>query len=319
MKKVSVALLLLALISCVPAKKYNELYNREKACAEELQKFKAMALDFESKFKAAKEELDRYKSDAEILKKDTSDLGTELRNLQVKYDYNKSELDKLEKKFNTLMDNSSKQSSEMGQTLEAQRLNLQEQQDRLTRLSEELSDKEAKLLDRERRVKELEELLSQQENALKSLKEKIALALRGFEDKGLTVEERNGRIYISMEAKLLFSSGSTVVDKKGEEALTQLAQALEDQKDVDIIVEGHTDSDAMNSPKHPKNNWELSVLRATAVVQILINNSEIDPTQLTAAGRSEYHPVDPEDKSKNRRIEIIISPNLDALFEIINS
>ena len=97
-----------------------------------------------------------------------------------------------------------------------------------------------------------------------------------------------------------------------------MAKVLEQEKELEIIVEGHTDTDKMAGSKHPKNNWELSVLRATSVIGIMTSNSEIGPQQLMAAGRSEFHPVDPSDKSKNRRIEIIISPNLDELFNLIS-
>ena len=142
--------------------------------------------------------------------------------------------------------------------------------------------------------------------------------MKGFENKGLTVVEKNGKIYVSLEAKLLFASGSTKVESEGQRALIDLAYVLQEEKDIEIIVEGHTDTDKINSSVHPKSNWELSVLRATAVVQIMLANSSMDPTQLMAAGRSEFMPVDPEDKSKNRRIEIIISPNLNELFEIIS-
>lgn len=122
-----------------------------------------------------------------------------------------------------------------------------------------------------------------------------------------------------MEAKLLFASGSTTVEPNGKNALIELAKVLEKESELEIIVEGHTDSDKINSPTHPSSNWELSVLRATSVIDIMLANSAMNPSQLMAAGRSEFHPVDPTDKSKNRRIEIIISPNLNELFEIISN
>ena len=151
------------------------------------------------------------------------------------------------------------------------------------------------------------------------LKARVANALRNFENQGLTVVQKNGKIYVSLEAKLLFSSGSTKVEDEGKEALVELARVLETERDLEIVVEGHTDTDKLNSSVSPKNNWELSVLRATAVVELMLANSNMAATQIMAAGRSEYHPVDPNDKSKNRRIEIIISPNLNELFEIISN
>jgi chemotaxis protein MotB len=164
----------------------------------------------------------------------------------------------------------------------------------------------------------LEEAIKRKDEATRLLKTKVANALKGFESQGLTVIQKNGKIYVSMEAKLLFASGSTSVEQNGKNALIELAKVLEVEKELEIIVEGHTDSDKLVSPNHPKSNWELSVLRATSVVDILLSNSQMSPMQLMAAGRSEYHPVDPKDKAKNRRIEIIISPNLNELFEIIS-
>jgi chemotaxis protein MotB len=120
-----------------------------------------------------------------------------------------------------------------------------------------------------------------------------------------------------MEAKLLFASGSTAVDENGKKALLEIAGALKDENDVEIIVEGHTDTDKLNSSIIPRDNWELSVLRATEVVKIMSANSGVQPQILSAAGRSEYHPVDPDDKSKNRRIEIIIQPSMKEIYQWI--
>ena len=174
------------------------------------------------------------------------------------------------------------------------------------------------LAEREKRVNELESIINEQDRAVKLLKDKVAAALKGFENKGLKVEERNGKIYVSLEAKLLFASGSTKVEDEGKKALIDLAKVLESEKDLEIIVEGHTDTDKLAGTTHPKTNWELSVLRSTSVIEIMMANSAINPTQLMAAGRSEFIPVDANDKAKNRRIEIIISPNLNELFKLIS-
>jgi chemotaxis protein MotB len=162
-------------------------------------------------------------------------------------------------------------------------------------------------------------MIQRKDEATKLLRQKVANALKGFINQGLSVQQKNGKIYVSLEAKLLFASGSTTVEPNGKKALIDLAKVLEREKEVEIIVEGHTDTDKLVSPTHPKTNWELSVLRATSVVNIMISESELNPAQLMAAGRSEFHPLDPADKAKNRRIEIIISPNLSELFEIITN
>ena len=187
------------------------------------------------------------------------------------------------------------------------------------KILEELKEKERLLSEREKRVNELEDLLRKKEKGIRELKERVAKALKGFEGQGLTVEQKNGRIYVSLEAKLLFRSGSTAVEDEGIKALIQLGKVLEGEKDLEIIVEGHTDTDKLNSATSPKNNWELSVLRATSVVDILLANSGVTPTQLMAAGRGEFYPVSDTEKAKNRRIEVIISPNLNELYEIISN
>jgi chemotaxis protein MotB len=186
-------------------------------------------------------------------------------------------------------------------------------------LDNELKNKQKLLEERERRVNELEEAMRKKDQAVELLKAKVANALRGFENQGLTVVQKNGRIYVSLEAKLLFKPGSTVVEQEGRKALVELGKVLETEKELEIVVEGHTDTDKMTAASHPRNNWELSVLRATSVVDILLANSAMNPIQIMAGGRGEFYPVDVNDKSKNRRIEVIISPNLNELFEIISN
>jgi chemotaxis protein MotB len=121
-----------------------------------------------------------------------------------------------------------------------------------------------------------------------------------------------------MEAKLLFASGETAVDERGKEVIIDLARVLGNRDDLDIVVEGHTDTDAFSRAKYPRNNWDLSVLRATSVIEIMLANSDLNPESVMAAGRSQFNPVDPNDKAKNRRIEVILSPKLDELLEMVS-
>ena len=169
------------------------------------------------------------------------------------------------------------------------------------------------------KVNELEEIIASKDAIVKALKDKVAKALLGFRDKGLSVIEKDGKVYVSMDAKLLFASGSTKVDSEGIKALKELAKVLEDQEDLEILVEGHTDTDKMRSNSHPVDNWELSVLRATSVVKKILENSTMDPPTVSASGRSQFIPIDIENKAKNRRIEVVLIPKLDELFEIINN
>jgi chemotaxis protein MotB len=307
----------LVIISCVPAKKYNDLVAREKQCSLDLEKYKSSSLEFEGKFKDVETLYEVAKKDIAALVIDTTELGSKLRLLKIQYDNIIEENDILQVKFDKFRLSGAKETAGLQSDLEAKNLELQRKEDALATLESELATKSRLLVEREQRVNELEELIQRKDEAVKALKTKVANALKGFENKGLTVIQKNGKIYVSLEAKLLFNSGSTVVEEGGKKALIDLAKVLETEKEVEIIVEGHTDVDKFSSPNSPKNNWELSVLRSTAVVEIMTANSKVNPAQLMAAGRSEYIPVDTKDKAKNRRIEIIISPNLNELFEII--
>lgn len=309
----------ITLIGCVPAKKYQDLLAREKTCSEELEKYKNLSTDFEGKAKSLQEKLDLLNRDIEGLKKDTTSAGFKFRTSNVEFSKLKKQYADLEKSFENNKAMGSKEAAVFQAELEAKSIELQRKEDALTALEKELNAKQALLAEREARVHELEEIISRQERGIKELKERIAAALRAYENKGLTVVQKDGRIYISLEAKLLFNPGSTVIEQGGRSAIIDLSKALENTGDLEIIVEGHTDNTKMSSPNSPKNNWELSVLRATSVVEIMLANSSMNPKKIMAAGRSEFLPVDANDKAKNRRIEVIVSPNLDELFEIISN
>lgn len=303
----------------MPSKKYYDLLEREKLCSEELAQYKSTAITNEDRLKEFEALHAGLNDNISELRQDTTALGTKLRNLQIQYDrmvlYNLA----IEQKLDENRSKQIKQTGALQQDLDAKNLELQRKEDALMSLEKELKIKQNLLADREKKVMELEEALKRKDDGIKSLKTKVSQALRSYENKGLTVVEKNGKLYVSLEAKLLFQSGSTVVEPAGEKALVDLAQVLEKEKDLEIIVEGHTDTDKLASASHPHNNWELSVLRATSVITIMSEKSKIDPKILMAAGRSQYHPLDPTDKAKNRRIEVIISPRLDALFELIKN
>ncbi|MEX0967390.1 MAG: OmpA family protein [Bacteroidia bacterium] len=183
----------------------------------------------------------------------------------------------------------------------------------------ELNAKEQTLADREARMKELQEMISQQRRAASELLNRVQNALTGFNSEELSVENRNGRVYVSLSEKLLFQSGRTNVDPKGKEALEKLGDVLKKNPDIDILVEGHTDTVPIKTPKF-EDNWDLSVQRATSITRIL-EGSGVDPKRITAAGHGQYYPVAPnttaEGRAKNRRTEIILQPKLDQLYELI--
>ena len=314
-----IALFLMVLTSCVPSKKYNELLAAHEACQEALEKYKSKSINCEEENKDLHAQLDILRKDIETLQSDTAKLGQQFRELEVEYDKIAATNNALERKFHELQSRGASESAKLISDLEKTRIALQNKEDALNALEKELNAKERELTLREQRVNELEAIIAEKDRAVSELKKRIADALLNFEGKGLTVEQKNGKIYVNMEAKLLFPSGSTDVDEEGKTAVIELAKALQAEKDLEVVVEGHTDTDPIKSSRHPKNNWELSVLRATAIVEIMTEHSSISPKILSAAGRSEFHPVDPNDKAKNRRIEVIITPNLDKLFEIISS
>jgi chemotaxis protein MotB len=310
--------LIVSLTACVSAKRFKELEERERICADELANYKKSSNDFEAKSKDLETKYDVSSKDVTQLKQDTSKLGSTFRLLKRDYDVLKNQHTSLENSFEKLKNLSAKETAALQADLESKNRELQKKEDALLKLDQELKEKQKLLVEREKRVNELEDAIRKKDAIVQLLKAKVANALRGFENQGLTVVQKNGKIYVSLEAKLLFKSGSTFVELEGKKALVELGKVLENEKDLEIVVEGHTDTDKLNSSASPKNNWELSVLRATSVVEILLANSSMTPTQVMAAGRGEFLPIDQTDKAKNRRIEVIISPNLNELFEIIS-
>ncbi|EHQ28048.1 OmpA/MotB domain protein [Mucilaginibacter paludis DSM 18603] len=193
---------------------------------------------------------------------------------------------------------------------------------RYTASSSKVSQLSTDLQKREARLKEVEDILRKRDEATNALKEKLQKALLGFQQSGLTVDIRNGKVYVSLADKLLFPSGSIVIDEKGKSALKQLAAVLNKEPDIYIAVEGHTDDKKVINLGQIKDNWDLSVLRATSVTRYLTETEKVDPVRLTATGKGQFQPIDPagtpEARAKNRRIEIVLSPRLDELYNLIS-
>jgi len=174
---------------------------------------------------------------------------------------------------------------------------------------------------REARLKEVEDVLRKRDEATNALKEKLQKALLGFQQSGLSVDIRNGKVYVSLTDKLLFNTGSIVIDDKGKSALQGLATVLKTQPEINISVEGHTDNQRVGNLGQIKDNWDLSVLRATSVVRYLTEVEKIENSRITATGKGQYQPIEvantPEARGRNRRIEIVLSPKLDELYQLI--
>lgn len=173
--------------------------------------------------------------------------------------------------------------------------------------------------DEQKRLWDLRKLLQQQREAVEGLRKKMSDALVGFNSNELQVFVKNGRVYVSLQENLLFPSGSAVVNPKGKQALGTLAQVLNSNPDINVVVEGHTDSVPIHGKFH--DNWDLSTARANAIARILIDNYQVDPTRITASGKSKYEPIDTNDTAEgrqhNRRTEIILAPKLDQLMQLL--
>ena len=217
-----------------------------------------------------------------------------------------------------LMRDTTKMGNSIRQYQSMLNLNMTEQE----KLNALLNQKKNELNERERTINELQQMINAQNEKVRKLLSSVKDALLGFSSDELTVREKDGKVYVAMSDKLLFQSGSARLDKRGEEALGKLAEVLNKQTDIDVFIEGHTDNKPINTVQF-KDNWDLSVIRATSVVRILIKNYNVNPLQIQPSGRGEYMPVDDnetaEGRSKNRRTEIIMAPKLDKLFQMLQS
>ena len=228
-----------------------------------------------------KDEADRQTARIADLLRDTTELGRTVRNYQTMLNTNLSEQEKL----NSL-----------------------------------LQQKMNELGDREKTINELQDMINAQNNKVKALLGSVQDALLGFSSDELSVTQKNGKVYVAMSDKLLFESGSAKVDKRGKEALAKLADVLNKQNDIDVFIEGHTDNKPINTVQF-KDNWDLSVIRATSVVRILTKDYGVSSLQIQPSGRGEFMPVASNEtadgRSKNRRTEIIMAPRLDKLMQLL--
>lgn len=293
--------------SCVSTKKYNALATK---CSEESSMLNTKVDELNTKVNELTAENGKYKKDVAQLKADTSRLSSLMRVLMA--DYN--ELDRshelLKSQFSANFEDAEKVMSE----LKAAQDNLIAREDHLKALQAELDIKGKNLA-------ELQTAIYKQDSITNALRKAVSDALLGFEGKGLTVHMKDGKVYVSLEEKLLFASGKWDVSNDGVSALKNLAKVLEKNPDINVLIEGHTDNVPLTGQNQVKDNWDLSVMRATSIVKILLANGKINPKRLVASGRGEFLPVEPNNsavnKAKNRRTEIILSPKLDELMLLI--
>ena len=320
MKRLSIILLALfaaaQFTGCVTKQKYTELQNQYKKCQDDLTYANAENVDFANAKKQLAADLNTATLKVQQLEKDTLTLSRRLRQSERDLAKATREYDELLKNFAEQNVSNQSQMNELLGNIDKIKDDLKAQQDSLNAAKAILEAKEA-------RIREMQTVLNQKDAEVKALKDKVSAALKGFEGSGLNVMEKDGKVYVSMEDKLLFSSGSWNLNEQGLNAIKQLAGVLETEKEISVLIEGHTDNVPYRGSGQVKDNWDLSVLRATSVVKAILANGDIEPVRLSASGRSEYLPIDNNDsaeaRAKNRRTEIILTPNLDKLFELIQN
>lgn len=317
MKKITIiALSALFLNACVSPKTFKELEDKYVDLKKENRILQNENNDLLLAKNTAENELEK-------LKKDYANAVAERDQLKSDYAATKSSLDNLRASYNSLESNSSsaiaantKKNKELLAKLEAKEQALASENARLAALKKQLEN-------RSQRVTELENVIAAKDAAMTNLKNAVSKALTDFEGKGLTIEQRNGKVYVSMENKLLFKSGSWAVGTEGKKAVKQLGTVLAENPDINILIEGHTDNAPFKGNGQLSGNWDLSTKRATAIVKILQENTKVVAENLTAAGRGEFAPIDSNEtakgKAKNRRIEVILTPKLDELSNLLNN
>ncbi|WP_417363425.1 OmpA family protein [Galbibacter sp.] len=309
------AILLGAMSSCVSSKVYNDLQSRYDALKGEKEALLGENQTLDSTNNNLENQLNTLQDSYDALL-------AERNQLRQDYDATKNNLDNLKASYDALEKNSSAairanvdKNKELLEQLESKERTLAEERSRLEALKKQLDS-------RSQRVDELEALIASKDQAMKNLKDAISSALLDFEGKGLTVEQRDGKVYVSMENKLLFQSGSWAVNDNGRRAVQQLGGVLANNPDINVLIEGHTDNVPYRGNGPLQDNWDLSTKRATSIVRILLGNSQIDPASLTAAGKGQYVPVAPNSttggKAKNRRIEVVLTPKLDEITKLLN-
>jgi chemotaxis protein MotB len=307
-KRISLGLLIVALsTSCVSKKIYTDLENKYA----DLKKENRSLSDENTDLLKAKSQLEL----------DRDGLNKELAKIKSEREKGQADYAALNKKMDVLKDSYAALEKNSNESLKANMAKNRELLDQLGAKEKALALEQEQLNKNNQRLKELEDLIAAKEASMRKLKETLSKALNGFEGKGLTVEQKNGKVYVSMENKLLFNSGSWAVGAEGKKAVVEVGKVLSDNPDISVLIEGHTDDVPYAGSGPIADNWDLSTKRATAIVAILSENKAVNKKNLTAAGRGEFSPLasnaTAEGKAKNRRIEIILTPRLDEIAEML--
>lgn len=321
-KNITTALCIAALFaSCVPARQYQDAVTARDNCYTQKK-------DLETRDSMNTAEMKRLRSTIELQNDTLMRFTKNLADLQGRYDdmikaneQLREIEDKLNNRINQLLALSTSETQSLNEELTKKEKELSEKELLLNSQQKTLEAAQKDIAEKQKRVDELEAALAAINKKLSDVSESLAKALSGFNASDLTVEQRDGKIYVKMSEKLLFASGSTNVDPKGKDALKQIAEALKQQQGIQIMVEGHTDNVPLKSANYPKDNWDLSVLRATTIVKLLTQDYGLNAVNVEAAGRGEYSPVaansDAAGRATNRRTEIIIVPNQEDILKIL--
>ncbi|MGZ3884614.1 MAG: OmpA family protein [Bacteroidia bacterium] len=320
----------LLMAACVPQRLMDETKSKLTDCETELNALKKTSADNETKLAELKEKMAKADKDLEQLRRDSTNNGVNYRTINDKYLKLNALNDQLMDKYQKQMAGTEKDNAQLSGQLQSMQEEYLKKRDELNALQIKLNKQQAdldaasvELKKREDRIAELENILKQKEQSAADLKKKLSDALYNFENKGLTITQKNGKVYVSMDESLLFASGRTAVQPKGIEALKNLAKVLEQNTDINVMVEGHTDDIPMKGAGEIKDNWDLSVMRATSVTKIILGSASIDGKRITSAGRGEFVPLDPgktpDARKRNRRTEIILTPKLDELLKVLGN
>lgn len=329
MKTLSPALLALSLLatpvlnSCVTAKKYDDLHARQTADAQGKATAERQYRSATTELQKATDELAQLRLTQKRLVTDSAETGAAYRKTRGLYNELNNGYDKLLKNSDRELANKSSDYNKVAKDLARREAELGESSANLQKSKADNDRLAADLKTREARLTELTQALADKDKAVTDLKARVSKALLSFNSSDLQVKLKDGKVYVSLSEQLLFKSGSTKVDPKGQEALKKLATVLQEQKDVNVVVEGHTDNvPILRGTAGLTDNWDLSALRATEIARLL-TTSGVPPARVTASGRGQYVPVaandSPQNKALNRRTEIILTPKLDDLFKILDS
>ncbi len=335
--------LVVVLAACVPQRKYEDLQKKYDTTVKEKEECAQSLAVLQDSVVYLKNLLDEQATAIAQLNEDTARYGYNNRKLNTLYGQTNAAYDNLLDKVRQLEAQNRMRTQELSNELTDMQRRLEEKEAELKKKEASLGARDAELsnlrqeltllqknletlkidLDqRELRVNELSRVLNQKDSAVQAIRNMVSKALLGYKDQGLTVEVRNGKVYVSVEDKLLFESGKYTVNSTGRQAILDLAKVLNTQSDINIMVEGHTDNVPYKGGGVIKDNWDLSVMRATEVSRILWKDGKIDPKRVIAAGRGDTQPIasnsTPEGRAKNRRTEIILTPQLGELFKILD-